>query len=139
MYVDPHASLSSVPEEMNEEVEAQRPIDLRHPSENLSYGAQNESSKKMALVTSKLSYPDKLCMRASHNNRTWPVVHHLPYRSCGESQRPAHLVRLALDLNDVSALRRALVGNVYVCAYARLGAVVPCSDGDAADPVDEGC
>jgi hypothetical protein len=52
IYVDPHASRAFAAVKLSIEVEARGYFSLRHPSEDLIYGAQNEGSKKMAWLSS---------------------------------------------------------------------------------------
>lgn len=124
---------------LNTEVEAQRYFRLRHPSENLIYGAQIESSKKMACRTRSCSDPHKLRVRSGGHYRSRLIIDNLPYRGCGKGQRAANLASPALDLNNITILGGTLIRDMDVCAYSGLAPVVPCSDSDATNPVNERC
>ncbi len=83
-------------------------------------------------------YSNKLCMRACGNDRAWLVLDELPYGSRREGQRSSHLAYSSLDFYPVAVLGGTLVGDVDICAHARLGPLVPCSDCHATYPVYDG-
>lgn len=76
-------------------------------------------------------------MGARGNNGTRLAIDHLPDGRCRKGQGPSHLASPALDLDLITILCRALVGDVDVRRDASLCPIIPSSNGKAADPIDQ--
>ena len=81
--------------------------------------------------------PYKLGVASGSHHWPWLVVYDLPDGSSSECQCASHLVALALDLYPIAILRRAHVRDVDVCRHASLLAVVPGSNRNAANPINQ--
>jgi hypothetical protein len=81
--------------------------------------------------------PYKLGVASRSHHWSRLVVNDLPDGSSSECQCASHLVALALDLYPIAILRRAHVRDMNVCRHASLVAIVPSSNCNAANPINQ--